>query len=186
MKISSIGIKGIFYGKPIDTVAVPYDADNDENETGLSPKELKTFLASAKRVQNVHQDTWNYEEGEASITQYKNQLTKRTYRQSVEPGDVSIKFVIGQYDFEVKKDFKGGVATENKYSAPSTYKEQNMTIVGLTEDDVYIVFPKAVVTANDLSTDNAIALAVTANPMEPDIQIETVAWVSKTAVDKAT
>lgn len=183
-QISAIGIKGIFYGSVIDTVAVSYDETNQDNETGLSAAELKAFLATAKKVTNVHQDTWNYEEGEATITQYKNQLTKKTYRQTVEPGDASIKFSIGQYDFDVKKDFKGGVATANKYSAPSTYKEQNMTIVGLTEDDVYIVFTKANVTANEISTDGAIALAVTATPMEPDVALESIAWISKSAVDK--
>jgi len=186
-KISAIGIKAISYGKPIATVAVPFDETNEDNETGLSPAELKAFLAAAttKKVQNVHQDTWNYEETEASITKYKNQLTKKAYRQTVEPGDASIKFSIGQYDFDVKKDFKGGISTANKYSAPTTYKEQVMTIVALTEDDVYIVFTKANITANDISTDGAIALAVTADPMEPDIQVESIAWISKAAVDKA-
>lgn len=188
MKISAIGIKAISYGKPIASVAVPYDDANEDNETGLSPAELKAFLAAAttKKVQNVHQDTWNFEETEATVTQYKNQLTKKAYRQTVEPGDTSIKFSIGQFNFGVKKDFKGGVATANKYSAPSSYKEQNMTIVALTEDDVYIVFPKANVIANDVSTDGAIVLAITATPLEPDIQVESIAWISKSAVDSAT
>lgn len=183
-KISAIGIKGLFYGKVIDAVAVAYDETNEDNETGLSPAELKAWLATAKKVKNVHQDTWNYEEGEATITKYKNQLTKTAYRQSVEPGDASIKFSIGQYDFDVKKDFKGGVATENKHAAAKTYNPKDMTIAALTEDDVYIVFTKAGVTANDISTDGAIALAVTASPMEPDIEIESVAWISKASVDK--
>lgn len=184
-QFSAIGIRKIYYGEKIKTVAVPYDENNEDNETGLSPKELKVWLETAKQVKNVHQDTWNFEEGEPTKTSYRNQLTKKVYRSKTEPGDTAIKFTIGEMDNQVKKDFKGGVATENKYSAAATYKDRYMTIVGLTEDDVYIVFPKANVTANDVTTDDAIAMAVTATPEEPDIEIETIAWISKASVDKA-
>ncbi len=182
-KISAIGIKKIYYGAPLATVAIPYV--DGRAETGLSAAELKAFLANAstKQVENVHQDTWNYEKAEATITQYKNQLTKKTYRQSVEGGDSTITFSIGKYDFEVKADFEGGGSNDKKYSAPIDYKVENMTIVGLTEDNVYIVFPKASVIARGASADNAIAIAVTATPLEPDIQIEPEVWVLKSAVD---
>lgn len=183
-EISAIGIKKIYYGPVIDKVEVPYDETNVDNATGLSPKELKAWMATAKQVKNVHQDTWNFEEGEPTKTTYKNQLTKKVYRSKTEPGDVAIKFSIGKMDFEVKKDFKGGVATEDKYSVPSTYQDKYMTIVGLTEDDVYIILSKANVSANDVTTDDAIAMAVTATPEEPDIQIESIAWIRKESVDK--
>jgi DNA repair photolyase len=184
-KISAIGIKKIFYGAPLAVVATPYADGNAD--TGLSAKELKAFLANAstKQVENVHQGTWNYEKAEATVTQYKNQLTKKTYRQSVEGGDSTITFSIGKYDLEVKADFEGGGSNATKYSAPLDYKVENMTIAGLTEDDVYIVFPKASVIARGASTDEAIAIAVTATPLEPDIQIEPEVWMLKSAVDSA-
>jgi hypothetical protein len=187
MKISAIGIKQIFYGEVIREVAVKYDETNKDNATGLSATELKAFLkkATTKQDKNVHQDTWSFEESEASRTPYKNQLSKKVYRQSTEPGDTTMKFSIGQYDFETRADFKGGVATTDKYSAPSTFTENYKTIVGLTEDNVYIVFTKAQIDANDASTDGAIAISVTATPMEPDIEIESIAWISKKAIDDA-
>lgn len=183
-EISAIGIKKIYYGKVINAVEVPYDETNEDNATGLSAKELKAWIATAKQVKNVHQDTWNFEEGEPTKTTYKNQLTKKVYRSKTEPGDITVKFSIGKLDFEVKKDFKGGVATEDKYSAPSMYQDKYMTLAALTEDDVYVVLTKANVTANDVTTDDAIAMAVTATPEEPDIQVESVAWISKVSVDK--
>ncbi len=182
-KISAIGIKRIFYGEPISTVATPYE-DGDP-ETGLSAGELKSYLAAAstKEVENVHQDTWNFEKAEPTLTQYKNQLTKKTYRQSVEAGDSSITFSIGKYDMAVKADFEGGGATETKYSAPIEYPNKTLTIVALTEDDVYIVFTKAQVISRPTTTDDAIAIAVTATPMEPDIAIESEVWIHRSAVD---
>lgn len=184
-EFSAIGIKKIYYGAVLANVAVPY-VDSDP-VTGLSAAELKAFLANAatKQVGNVHQDTWNYEKAEADMTQYKNQLNKKTYRMDSTPGDSSIAFSIGKYDLVTKAAFEGGGADADKYSSPSEFSQIFKTIVALTEDGYYIVFPKAAINARGVTTDNAIALAVSATPMEPDIKVESEAWFSKTSVDAA-
>jgi hypothetical protein len=185
-KISAIGVKKIFYGPALAAVAVDYvDGDTD---TGLSPAELKAFLAAAttKQVENVHEDNWNYEKTLPSKTSYKNKLTGKAYRRSTDdPGESKITFSIGKYDFETKAAFEGGGASADKYSAPSEYNPKDMTLVALTEDDCYIVYPKADVTAGGVTTDDAVAISVEATALEPDIAIESEAWITKAAVDSA-
>ena len=183
-QVSLIGIKRIFYGEPLTSIITPYV--NGDASTGLSADELKTWLATAKEVSNVHQDTWGYERTEPTITKYKNQLTKKVYRQSVDDaGEATISFSVGKYDFQTKADLEGGGATDGKYSAPVGFEELVKMVVGLTEDDVYIVFPKANMVTNGTTTDDAIALAVAATPMEPDIAIESEVLFDKSAIDAA-
>lgn len=184
---SAIGVKAIFYGPALTAVAVPYI--NGDPDTGLSPAELKTFLAAAttKQVKNVHEDNWNYEKTKASKTYYKNKLNKKAYRGSVDdPGESKITFSIGKYDFETKAAFEGGGASATKYSAPSQYEMKELTLVALTEDNVYIVYPKADIVAGGVTTDDAVAISVEATALDPDIAIESETWMYKSAVDSAT
>ena len=182
--ISAIGIKAIYYGVALSAVAKPF-VDGD-NTSGLSPAELKAFLAAAttKQITNVHGETWKYEKTKPTKTYYKNQLTGKNYRGSVtDTGASKISFSIGKYDFETKADIEGGTGGADKYSAASQYKEKSLTLVGLTEDGVYIVYPKADIIAGTVTTDNALAIEVEATAMEPDIAIESEAQIRKSAVD---
>ena len=182
--ISAIGIKAIYYGPALSAVAKPF-VDGD-NTSGISPAELKAFLAlvTTKQVTNVHGETWKYEKTKPTKTFYKNQLTGKNYRSYVsDAGTSKISFMIGKYDFETKAVFEGGTGGTSKYSAANQYKENALTMVALTEDGVYIVYPKADVIAGSTTTDNALAIDVEATAMEPDIAIESEAQVLKSAVD---
>lgn len=184
-EVSLIGVKAVFYGPKFATVSTPYDGTI---ATGLSPAELKTFLAASttKQVKNIHEDNWNYEKTLPSRTGYKNKITGKVYRRSTDDaGESKITFSIGKYDLETKADFEGGVADSTKYSAAAAYEPKDLTIVGLTEDDVYIVYPKADIVAGGTTTDDAVAISVEATALEPDIAIESEAWIYKSAVDAA-
>lgn len=183
---SAIGVKAIFYGPKLANVATDYNGTAD---TGLSPAELKAFLAAntTKQVKNIHEDNWNYERTKASKSYYKNKLNKKAYRGSVDdPGESKITFSVGKYDFETKAALEGGTASASKYSAASEYSPKELTLVALTEDNVYIVYPKADIVAGGVTTDDAVAIAVEATALEPDIAIESEAWMYKSAVDAVT
>lgn len=182
---SQIGVLEIHYGPMMTTVTAPYDGTS---ATGLSPTELKAFLAlpTTKKVKNVHEDNWNYEKALPSKTFYKNKLSGKNYRGSTDdPGDSVITFTMGKYSFEDKADFEGGVASANKWSAAAEFADKNLTIVALTTDGVYIVYPKADIVAGGVTTDDAIGESVQATALEPDIALESEAWILKSAVDAA-
>ncbi|WP_165021529.1 hypothetical protein [Dysgonomonas sp. ZJ279] len=186
-EVSLIGVKAIFYGAAISTVATPF-VDGDAT-SGLSPAELKAFLANTetKKVKNIHGDNWNYEKAKASKNYYKNKLTGKNYRSSTDdPGVSKITFSIGKYDFDTKADFEGGNASADKWSAASKYTPKDLTIVALTEDNVYIVYPKADIIAGGVTTDDAVAISIEATALEPDIQLESEVQIHKSAVDSAT
>lgn len=156
-KIMAVGIKKLYYG-PVIT------------DSTFDPTKLKTLLSgeTLTEVINVHQDTWSYEEAEASVTEYKNQLSKNTYRQTQEQGTVQVSFTIGQYDFQTKADLQGGMATATGWQRARGYQEIYKCVIAETEDDVWIVFPKAAIVGRGADTDGAIGLAVAATPMEPE------------------
>lgn len=103
--ITAVEIDELYYAEPIKTVTTP--------AAGLTGAEVATILknAATKRVKNVHGDTYQYEEAEASVTRYKNALTGEYYRETSEPGEVKINFTIGEYDYATKADLQGGKAT---------------------------------------------------------------------------
>ena len=67
--ISAVGIKRILF------------ADIDKVTADITPEIAKTLIQAAiaakDEVLNVHGETWQIEETEASVTGYKNQLTGR-------------------------------------------------------------------------------------------------------------
>ena len=77
-KISAVGIKKIFY------------ADISVISNDLTAAIASTIIKAAKtaknEVLNVHGETWNIEESEASVTPYKNQLTGQAYRYDTTQG----------------------------------------------------------------------------------------------------
>ena len=97
-KVSAIKIKDLRYADVLS--AAPTLSD------------VATGFKSASKIDNSHQQTFTYNEDEPSITQYKNDLTGKTYRSDVEAGDKRIDFVIGQYDFDTKAALQGGTSGE--------------------------------------------------------------------------
>jgi hypothetical protein len=185
-KFSAIGIKKIWYGPALSAVATKY-VEKTVN-TGLSPAELKAFLALAttKQVPNVHADTWKYEKAKPTKTYYKNKLTGKNYRASTVAGDSKITFSIGEYDFATKADFEGGTASDTKYSAPEETVDITYTLVALTEDGVYFVYSKADIAAGGVTTDDAVAIEVEATALESDVDgLEAESHIAKSAVDAA-
>lgn len=176
-KISVVSIKELYYGDPIVAVAAP--------TTGLSGVEI--FTHTWTKVDNIHQNTFKYEEQAASVTKYKNELTGKVYRSDTESeGDVQISFVIGEYDYTTKAALQGGVATDKKWgrgAAPATtYK----AIKAITKDDVVIVFTNALLVATGSNTDKAVGLSLAATPEESGIAgLESEVWIDLTEVKAA-
>lgn len=173
LKVSAVGIKKVLYCdvKDVNTT------DGSVLRTDLTPEMVKALIASAQNVENVHQDTWQFEESEASQDSYKNQLTGLTYRMGTKTlGDVVINFTIGRYDYETKAALLGGNVITNAdgkaigWSRAHHEKAKNIfkAIFGLTEDDQWVIFTNANMTVRESNTDNAIGLAVTATAMESD------------------
>ena len=161
--ITAVEIDELYYAEPIATVT--------NKVTGLSGAEVAALLklATTKKVQNVHGDTYQYEEAEASTTRYKNALTGEYYRETSEPGEVKINFTIGEYDFKTKEDLQGGKATDKNWER-GKYKPIHKCIIGKTKDGVYVVFPKAAINARGSNTDKAIGLAVSAVPLSTGVE----------------
>ncbi len=123
---------------------------------------------AATKIENSHQDTFTYEEDEPTVTQYKNDLTKKTYRSDVEAGEKRISFTIGQYDFDLKAALQGGTSGDSgqSYVSGDSSELRYKAFYALTQDNVLIVFPRANIVASNSSTDNAIGIAVSAIPEE--------------------
>ena len=142
--------------------------DIDEITGDLTLEQVKTLMADADEIKNVHEDTWSFEQTEATIDAFKNELTGGTYRQNMTPGETSMNFTIGQYEFQTKADLMGGTATANSWKSGGDTGTVNKALFAITNDNVYVVFPKATISARSADTDGAIGLAVTATAMEPD------------------
>ena len=160
--ITAVEIDELYYADPITTVTTP--------ATGLSGAEVAANLekCSNEKVQNVHGDTFQYEEAEASVTRYKNALTGEYYRETSEPGEVKINFTIGEYDYKTKEDLQGGKATEKNWER-GKHKPIHKCVIGKTKDGVYVVFPKAAINGRGANTDKAIGLAVSAVPLSTGV-----------------
>ena len=161
--ITAVEIDELYYAEPITTVT--------DKTAGLSGAEVAAILknAATKKVQNVHGDTFQYEESEANVTKYKNALTGNVYRESSEPGETKINFTIGEYDYETKADLQGGKATASSWER-GKHAIIHKCVIGKTKDGVYVVFPKASINARGANTDKAIGLAVSATPLETDVE----------------
>lgn len=172
--ISAVGIKKILFAA---TSVVTADI------TPAIAKSLITAAETAKdEVLNVHGETWQIEESEASVTGYKNQLNGQTYRYDTTPGDITPSFSIGQYDWKTKAALMGGEVIEtgtdaNKkaigWKRPTGKVTINKALFCLTEDDVWFIFPNCQIVAREANTDKAIAISV-----KGLVQTPTVAGVS--------
>lgn len=154
-EVSVVYLKALYYGVPI-------------TDASLTGAKLKTLLASMTEVKNLHGKTFKYEETAPNVTYHKNQLTGKPYRNTTEDGEIKMSFTIGAYDFKTKADFQGGTATDKNWqrgNSESAYK----SIVGVAKDGVYVVFPKASISANGADSDEAIGLAIVATAMDTGI-----------------
>lgn len=142
--------------------------DTDEITEDLTLVQVKTLMADADEIKNVHEDTWSFEQTDATVDSFKNQLTGGTYRQNEILGETSMNFTIGQYEFQTKADLMGGTATANSWKSGGNTGIIHKALFAITNDNVYIVFPKATISARSADTDGAIGLAVVATAMEPD------------------
>lgn len=160
-KVSAIKIKSLRYADVL---------------TAAPTKEgLVAAFTAATKIENSHGGTFQYEETEPTVNQYKNELTGQVYRSDMEPGDVTMSFTIGQYDFTTKADLQGGVGTDESWSrgkASQLYK----AFYAVTEDNVMIVFPKANIIGTGTSTDNAVGIAMQAIPQEISSEISSEYW----------
>ncbi len=162
-QISAVGIKRIFYA---DTSVVTKDIAADVAKTLI-----KAAITAESEVMNVHGETWNIEESEASVNGHKNQLNGQTYRYNTTPGEVTPAFSIGQYDYTTKAALMGGETIKKGGSGAdkdnivgwkrSTEKVViNKALFCLTEDDVWFIYPNCQIVARESNTDKAIAIAV--------------------------
>lgn len=153
-KVSAIKIKDLRYAEVLS--AAP------------TLTSVSTGFKAATKIENSHQDTFTYEEEQPSVTQYKNQLTNKTYRSDVEAGEKRINFTIGQYDFDLKAALQGGTSGDDgkSYVSGDASELRYKAFYALTQDNVLIVFPRANIVASNASTDNAIGIAVSAIPEE--------------------
>lgn len=155
--ITAVNIKKLWYG------------DTSKINAKLTGVLLFNLLKTATEVKNVHGETWTLEETEANKTNYKNQLTGKVYRSDKEMGEVKMNFTLGEYDYATKADLLGGVADDTHWERASGKVRVEKFLVGLTEDDQYIVIPRADITAREASTDKAIGLPVVGTEIEPTI-----------------
>lgn len=157
-KVIAEGIKQLWY------------ADPSTIKADLTSVTLKTLLEGAKEIENVHQDTWSIEETEPTRTGFKNQLSGGVYRENIELGDLTMNFTIGQYDFTTKADLMGGEGDETSWKRSKSTPKINKAMIALTNDDVYVVFPKSSILAREADTDGAIGVAVVATALEHDVK----------------
>lgn len=155
--ITAVNIKKLWYG------------DTSKITAKLTGVLLFNLLKTATEVKNVHGETWTLEEAEANKTNYKNQLTGKVYRSDKEMGEVKMNFTLGEYDYATKSDLLGGTADETHWERAKGKVSVEKFLVGLTEDDQYIVIPRADITAREASTDKAIGLPVVGTEIEPTI-----------------
>jgi len=175
-KRSYVDIKELYYGDVFTTVAVPL--------TGLTGAEI--FAHTWKAVENIHDNTYKYNEEANTVTPRKNQLTGNPYRADIVKGNKSITFTIGEYDYATKAELQGGTAADKQYQAPSVPSIIYKAIKAVTDDGVVIVFPKALISANGANTDGAVGLAVVAQAMDSGVTgLASEIWIDATEVKAA-
>ena len=162
MAKSAIGIKKLYYGSVITAT------------TQLSTAGVAVLISSSNEISNVHQDTWELTEDDATQETYKNQLTKAVYRTgSKEMGDITVNFSVGQYDWDTKAALLGGSSiseTDTKVGWKRGRGAVSLTksLIAITEDNIAIVFPKVEFISSESAVDGAIAIKMSAKVLEPE------------------
>ena len=171
-----IGVKRVWYGDAVKTVTTP--------ATGYTAAELKTQIGKMTEVKNVHQDTWGYEESDADITEYVNELTGQPYYRDVVKAAVpTVKFTIGQYDFATKAALQGGKASADGWERKDMTAQIEKSIVAMTKSGQFIFFPKASIVGKGEMAEKNIGLGVSAVPLETGVDgLAAEKWFDGTAV----
>jgi hypothetical protein len=139
---------------------------------------------TAEEVLNVHSETWQINESEASMNSYKNELDGSVYRRDLVPGDLSIQFTIGNYSEKLKAELRGGSTitkggtdadkdTVIGYKGDAASSTIKKAMFCLTQDGYWFIYPKATIAANTNETDNAALLAVKGYPEKPSATLST-------------
>lgn len=191
-KISAIDIKKLWYTDCISKPLIPKASESATGKQGLD-----ALITSAKEIENVHQDTWQIEEGEASQDSYRNQLNGHVYRLGrKQNGDLTVQFTVGQYDYATKAALMGGNMLDEDGEVTTTASEavgwerakdsveMYKTLIALTVDDVYVVISRASLNAREANTDKAIGLAMSGMMTDPTVTgVSSEYWYDKSAVD---
>lgn len=170
VEISAVEIKRLWFTDTAKALVTKAADGKETPVTDIDGKVLKDIIEAdgTVEVKNIHQDTWTLEESEASQDSYRNQLSGLVYRMSRKtPGELTVKFTIGQYDYAMKAAFLGGTATDTSWKRGNVIENIEKCFIALTDDDQYCVIPRAVVKANEANTDKAIGLAISATAIEP-------------------
>lgn len=150
-----IGIKKIWYADPI----------TEE----MTAAKLKTWLGTAKEVNNSHQDSWSYTQDDPSVTDYINELSgKPYYRDMTSAGNKTIAFTMGVYEFEDRVELQGGkIIGENEgWASPTSPALVYKSIVGQTKTGNYIVFTNAGIVAKTNTVEKNLGFGITAVAMD--------------------
>jgi hypothetical protein len=161
-----IGLKKLYYGDPLTTAPT---------QAGMAD-----LLKNMTEVKNVHGDTWGYEEADPENTEYVNELTGTNYYvDTTKQGIPTIKFTMGEYEFQQKADLQGGkVITGGSGEASKAIGWEKSTelgviyksIVALSKTGTYIIFPKAQITGKGDTQEKNIGLGVSALCCESDVE----------------
>lgn len=148
-----IGIKAIYYGEPL--------------KTAVTASSLKTAISSMTKVENIHQETWSYEQSDPEIEDYVNELDgKIYYRDAKTAGSKTISFTLGIYDAATKAELCGGKAEGDVWSSDDEIPLINKSIVAITKSGNTIVFTNASIIAKAAAASKNIGLGVTATAMD--------------------
>lgn len=140
--------------------------------------------ATAIDIDNVHQDTWQITESEASVESYRNDIANSIYRRDLTPGELTLQFTMGEYSEKVKAALRGGSTitmggagadkdTVIGYKGDASSISIEKTVFALTQDGFWFIYPKVKISANTTETDKAAALAVKGYPSKPSATIAT-------------
>lgn len=163
-------IKELYYGEPLSLTG-------DITEAKIKTAVL-AIIAGNKSITNVHDTTFVYEEEEASVTDYKNQMNGKIYFRDSTPGAVTMAFSVGQYDYATKAALQGGSVIMDSstpakaigWSRPESSDLIYKTIVAITADRTVIVFPRAYISSRGgMVEDKLVGLLLTATAMDTGI-----------------
>ena len=170
-----IGIKQLWYGDVLTAA------------TNLTQANIATLVSGMTEVKNVHEDTWGYEESDPETTEYNNELTGQPYYiDNVKQGQPTISFTLGEYDYDEKADLQGGEVIKNGandvgWKRPTELNTIYKCIVALSKTGVYIVFPKAQITAKGDVQEKNVGLGIQAKAVETGVNgLSTEYWIKST------
>lgn len=142
-----IGLKRLWYGDVIT-----------ENVTKVS---LEAWLASAKEIKNVHEDTWKYSQEDSTEEEYINELDGETYYvDETKKGKKTIDFTIGQWEVDDRVALAGGSKDDLGWVPPTSTPNITKAFCGLTKNGNLVLMTKGKVTTKDDTQKKNIGLGV--------------------------